>query len=333
MKGAIIMANYNAMTNKELQALCKEKGLSASGSKPILVARLKSAGVTETNVIAEVVESTGKPSEYAINAMRPALIAAHKLSNKKAITEEIAISAGVTKEKLDEWKKLVETLRQTVANCNDLRHKENATIAEIEEAEGKIYPAWRKVAACGASDADSKVFHKKWFIRETDVPSLIGFDEKFYSTEVGTQMGHATPATFRKMVESLIGWRITGNLMLNDKDRDDLLEYEKALKAIKSAEDKLNGYMKGDNHVKGLIEKIADMERQIKTVEDTLRSLGQDDNEIAESSIIAPFKVQLKALKGDKESTEKNKTANEETVRKLADRAKAIYATLAPIEE
>ena len=75
------------------------------------------------------------------------------------------------------------------------------------------------------------------------------------------------------------------------------------------------------------------MENQIKTTEDILRKLGQDDNEIAISEIIIPFRLQLKALKGEKESTEKSKTSNEETVRKLEERAKAIYATLNPIEE
>ena len=327
------MANYQAMTNKELINLCKERGLATSGSKPVLIARLTNGVKTEAEVVAEVKAEENKPSEFAINAMRPALIAAHKLNNKKAISSENATHAGVSDYKFKEWLAKVEALRQAVAECNELRHKHGSTVEQIKEAEGKIYPAWRKVAECGASNADSKVFHKKWFIRETDVPSFIGFDESFYATEMGTQMGHATPTVFRKHVEALIGWRITGNDMLSDNDRDDILEFEKAKKGILSADNKLNGYMNGDEHVKGLIEKIADMENQIKTIEDTLRSLGQSDNEIAESVIVAPFRVQLKALKGEKEQTEKSKVANEETVRKLEKRAEEIYALLKPIEE
>lgn len=328
------MANYEAMTNKQLQELCKEKGLSTSGTKPILIARLKNGAVNETEVIKEVAEEVAseKPSPFAINAMRPALIAAHKLNNRKAITEEIAISAGVTKEKLDEWRTLVEDLRKVVAECNNLRHKEESTSEQITVAKGQIYPKWRKVCKCGESEKD-KSFHSRWFIRPEDVDSLIGFDEKFYATEVGTQMGHATPSMFRKYVESLIGWRITGNNMLTDKDRDDLLEYEKAKKTVKTSEERLDGYMKKDVHIKGLVEKIEDMENQIKLVKDTLRQLGQTEEEIAESPIVASFKTQLKVLKAEKESTDKAKASAEETVRKLKKRAEEIYATLKLIEE
>ena len=326
------MANYQAMTNKELINLCKEKGLATTGNKAILIARLNQGGKSEPEVAEVNVAEENRTSEFAINAMRKALIGAHKINNKKAISSDFAISHGVSMDKFKEWLTYVEDLRQVVAECNDLRHKRNSTVEEISEKEGKIYPAWRKVAACGADGKNVK-FHRKWFIRETDVPSLIGFDESFYATEMGTQMGHATPTAFRKHVESLIGWRITGNDMLSDKDRDDILEYERAKKGILSCDNKLNGYMNNDEHVKGLIEKIADMENQIKTVEEILRGLGQNDNEIAESSIIVPFKVQLKALKGEKESTEKTKVAHEETVRKLEKRAEEIYALLKPIEE
>lgn len=333
-KGAIIMANYQAMTNKQLQALCKEKGLSTSGSKPVLIARLNNLGATATveEVTSEVREATEEISQYAINAMRKALISAHKLNNKKAITEDIAVSSGVSVEKLTEWKEKVESLRQVVMACNDVRHRESSTREQLVLAEGRIYPCWRDVCKCGMSETD-KSFHGRWFIRQSDVASLIGFDEKFYATEVGTQMGHAPSSTFRKYVESLIGWRITGNDMLNDKDRDDLLEYEKAVKTIKTSDDRLNGFMKGDNHIKGLIEKIRDMENQIKSTEDILRSLGQNDNDIAESPIVASFKAQLSAFKKDKETVEKTKTKAEETVRKLKERAEQIYATLHLIEE
>ena len=324
------MANYEAMTNKELQELCKENGLSTSGPKAILIARLKQGKVNEADVIAETAKT--EKSEFAINAMRSALIAAHKLNNRKAITADQATMAGVSDAKYKEWVNMVEELHQKVETYNDLRHTENSTDEQRNLAEGRIYPLWRKCVACGESDEDKK-FHKRWFIRPTDVSSLVGYDEVFYATEMGTQMGHATATVFRKKVETLIGWRITGNMVLNDKDRDDLLEYERAVKAVKVATERLNGYTKGDNHIKGLIEKIADMENQIKTVEDTLRQLGQDDNQIAESPIVVPFKVQLKTLKGEKESTEKNKTTNAEIIRKLEERAKQIYATLNPIDE
>ena len=326
------MANYQAMTNKELINLCKEKGLATTGNKAILIARLNNGAKTEPKVEEEVKTEENKDSEFAINAMRKALIAAHKLNNKKAISLENATHSGVSDYKFREWCEFVEDLRQQVAKYNELRHKSDSTKEQLKLAEGRIYPAWRKVARCGASD-ESKEFHRRWFIREEDVSSFIGFDETFYATEVGTQLGHATPTIFRKQVETLIGWRITGNDMLDDKDRDDLLEFEKAKKAVKSAIDKLNGYTKGEEHVKGLIETISDMENQIKNSEDILRKLGQDDNDIAVSEIVLPFRLQLKALKGEKEQTEKSKVANEETVRKLEERAKAIYATLKPIEE
>ena len=326
------MANYQAMTNKELINLCKEKGLATTGNKAILIARLSQGGKSEEVTTEVKATDENRTSEFAINAMRKALIGAHKINNKKAISSDFAISHGVSSDKFKEWCTYVEDLRQVVAECNNLRHNRKSTVEEINDKRGKVYPAWRKVAACGA-DGTNKVFHKNWFIREADVDSLIGFDESFYATEVGTQMGHATPTVFRKYVEALIGWRITGNDMLSDKDRDDLLEFEKAKKGIISCDNKLNGYMNNDEHVKGLIEKIADMDNQIKTIENTLRSLGQDDNEIAESVIIAPFKVQLKALKSDKESTEKTKVAHEETVRKLEKRAEEIYSILKPIEE
>lgn len=329
------MANYQAMTNKELINLCKERGLSTSGPKAVLIARLSQGVKSEAEVVAEAVKEVAenRTSEYAINAMRPALIAAHKLNNKKAITPEYATMAGVSEDKYKEWLGKVEALRQSVAKFNELRQSQSSKdkTEELEIAKNSVFATWRKCVECGD---DGNKFHKKWFINpEYDIYSLAGYDETKYETKNGAQMGHATPTAFRKMVEFLIGWRITGNLILSDEDRDDLLEYEKAKKGIATCDKKLNGYGEGEKHVKGLIEKIVDLENHIKFGEEMFRSQGQDDNEIAENMFLMPSRVQLKALKSEKESAEKTKAAHEETVRKLEDRANAIYAKLNPPKE
>lgn len=315
--------NKNTKTKQELIDECKERGLSTDGTVAVLLARLKAAGDV-------VIKDETKPSEYAINAMRPALIGAHKLNNKKAITQQDAIMAGVSEGKFREWCTKCEDLRMLVVEYCKLKQIKSVEQEKLDLAKGRIYPTWRDVVSCGAE----KGFHKNWFIRPEDVDSLIGYNETFIATDMGTQFGNNTPMIFRKKVESLIGCRIAANDVMNDKDRDDLMEFYKARSAVSKATDRLHGTTNNNGeHVKGILDKIKDIQAHIATSEEVLRALGQSESEISGSTIIAPFRVQLSALESDKKQTEENLKNNESIVTKLQTRADQIHATLKGIEE
>lgn len=321
------MTKYAEMKKQELVNLCEARGLATDGVVSVLIARLKEADKSgvETDRTA-----TTKPSEFAINAMRPAIIGAHKLNNKKAITQQDAIMAGVSEDKFREWCTKCEELRGYVAEYCKLKQIKSVEQEKLVLAKGRIYPTWRELVACGAEIG----FHKNWFIREEDIESLVGYNETFIATDMGTQFGNNTPTIFRKKVESLIGCRIAANEVMNDKDRDDLMEFYKARTAVAKATDRLNGTTNNDGeHVKGLNDNIADMKAQIKTSEDVLRALGQSEEEISGSPIIAPFRVQLKALETAKKQAEETLKNNEAIVTKLQTRADQIHAAIKRIEE
>lgn len=320
------MKKVEEMTKQELINECKERALATHGTVEVLRARLKDAIINGK----EKVEKPEKPSEFAINAMRPALIGAHKLNNRKAITLDYAIIAGVSESKFREWCTKCEELRGYVAEYCKLKQIKSTPQEKLDLAKGRIYPTWRELVACGAEIN----FHKNWFIRPEDIESLIGYNETFIATDMGTQFGNSTPIIFRKKVESLIGCRIAANEVLNDKDKEDLMEFYKARSAVQKAEDRLNGTTNNDGeHVKGIYDKIKDMEVQIATSENVLKSLGQTEEEISASEIIAPFRVQLKALNKSKEATEESLANNKAIMEKLQTRANQIHATMKLIEE
>ena len=213
------MANYTTMKKEELVNLCKERKLATDGAVPVLIARLKASDENVSENASPVGVTSTKPSEYAINAMRPALIGAHKLNNKKAITQQDAIMAGVSEDKFREWCDKCESCRQLVEEYCKLKQVQSVEQEKLTLAYGRLFPAWRELVACGAE----KDFHKNWFIRKEDVDSLVGYNETFIATDMGTQFGNATPVIFRKKVESLIGCRIAANEVMNNKDRDDPL--------------------------------------------------------------------------------------------------------------
>ena len=272
----------------------------------------------------EVVE-TRKP-EFAINAMRDAIIDAHNYPkcNKHAITEKEALENGATSERFNQWVHWVENLREVIVEYCEVKQSKSATTEELAVAKGRIYPAWRTILKVGEED----VFHKNMFVRPEDVDSLVGYCETFMATVKGTQFANTTKVVFRKYVESLLGCRIAGNAVLKDADRDTLAEFYAAERTIDKATKALNGTEKTSKgtttHVKGIIENIADLTTRISDGEKMLKGFGLSEEEIAQNSLLGTLRASLRTLEEEKKSAEKSKADAEETKENLTERVEQI---------
>lgn len=289
---------------------------------------------TEEVVVAEVGTTTesdkevvAPKSEFAINAMRDAIIDAHNYPkcNKKAITESDAIENGATSERFNQWVYWVESLRETVVTYCELKQIKGTDPKELASAKGRIFAAWRTILKVG----EENVFHKNMFVIPEDIESLVGYNETFMATYKGTQFANTTKITFRKYVESLLGCRIAGNAVLKDADRDVLAAYYGAERTIEKANKALNGSDKTSKdgvttHTKGIIENIADLTVRIDDGVKMLKGFGMEDDAIAENPLIATLRASLRELEAEKVSAEKSrkdaedvKSANETRVTEI----------------
>ena len=289
------------------------------------VAEVGTTSESDKEVVAE------PKSEYAINAMRDAIIFAHNYPqcNKKAITEAMALENGATTERFNQWVYWVENLRETVVAYCELKQVKGADPKELAAARGRIFAAWRTILKVG----EENVFHPNMFLIPEDIESLVGYNETFMATYKGTQFANTSKVIFRKYVESLLGCRIAGNAVLKDADRDTLAEYYGAERAIDKANKALNGTDKNTKdgvvtHVKGIIENIADLTTRISDGEAMLKGFGVSDEDIAQNSMLGALRANLRELEASKVSAEKSRKEAEETKAKHAERVTEIESML-----
>jgi len=311
---------YNNMKKAELVNLCKERNLPSNGKVATLIERLETADRKAAEAAnAGIGVGANSKKSYAVNAMRPAIVAANEANNRRAITKDDAAEAGVDEERWQEWKKWCADLHEIVSTYVEAKRSRSASSASTEMRQTyrqKIYPAWRTMLKVG----EENIFSPKMYLREDDVESLIGFCEDFVGTAMGTEQANATEGKFRKLVETLIGCRIKGCETLPAKDRDLIILYESALRSKEKAEKALNG--DGKNIV-GIIRELQAAEVQTEKFVTSLRELGLTEERIAE--VTAPFYVKVKDLKEAKKRSEKALKKAEETIAAKKNAAQEIY--------
>lgn len=316
--------NYAEMELKELVNLAKEAGIKGTSkmNKAVLIAALNNAD--------KATEERSKKPAYPVNAMRTAIISAHKLNNKSAISKDDAIKGGTTEERFEQWVQWVADLREIASAYVVLKHSRLATKKEKDTARGKIFPAWRSILAVGEED----VFHKNMFVTEHDVDSIVGYAETFVATSKGTAHSVQSPILFRKKIETLLGCRIAGNAILDDDQRDTLAEFYGAQKTLKNAENRLNGTEdKNGKHIPGVLDIIDTLGKEIKNMKALLTGLGVSEDDISKNATIMGMEERLEELKKEQKTLETSKKNATDTITKLEPKAKAIEDTLNPIEE
>lgn len=181
-------------------------------------------------------------SEYAINAMRGAIIAQSINGTNRAITKDDASKAGVSEERWNQWCLWVDDLREVAYHYAELQADREMpqTCNLIRSAEGKVWAQWRSILKVG----EENLFHKNMFVRRSDVEKITTFAGNI--TYVFVPGKGKVPAVtgknnFRKFVETFLACRIAGNAMLSDAQRDIIKGYTGAQNTEKKYTDLLNG--------------------------------------------------------------------------------------------
>lgn len=200
----------------------------------------------------------------AVMPMRKAISYAHKLGNAHAIKLEEATYADVPSDDFHRWTYWVGELRTAAIEYGKLVEDKDADQKDLELAKTRLFVKWRSILKVG----EENLFHKNLFIREQDAETI-----RVYATGVkwlaidgiGSVMAQTGRDDFRRLVELLLGCRMAANKLLNDADRDMIIQYQSHQKAAQTAHDRLHGYSRGNTEVVGLYS-------QLKTAEDKLAS-------------------------------------------------------------
>lgn len=234
-------------------------------------------------------------SLYAINAMRPAILARAIEGGKRAIRKGDAEESGVRPEEFEEWLNTVNNLYE--ASCD---FYEALGTEEEAQAEAEVALRWKLCVQCGEADA----LTPKMYIRPTDVHNCrvwaCEIDTKTVRN-VGVVPVYTGKDKFRGIIETRIALRIAGNAALKDEDRATLETYEKACKAVDSANKLINGYTEGKTIVSSIDAQIQDAQNVLDQVTEALKSAGVENVE----ELTGRQKAAVKNLKDEKEKAEK----------------------------
>ena len=225
------------------------------------------------------------------NAMRPAIITAHNEGNRKAISKDMVLGAGIDNEFFVLWQSDVEKLRETVWDYvqkkKNGRFDSKITDADIYAARERIYPKWKDILSVGEAGVDTKELH----VQESDVEDLIGFAWDFMATTKGTVETRTTSQIFRKKVESLLGCAIARNTILDDGERDTLQKFYSA-----------------QNRIQNCLDTKAELTSSLKNYEEMKANLPETEKAFIAyiDKMILEVKEQIKAVDESKANAEKD---------------------------
>lgn len=272
-----------------------------------------------------------KNNEYAINAMRTAIINQSLNGANRAITKDDAEKSGATEERWTQWKLWVADLRLAACEYGDLQADRNYAdgCAALKMAENAVWKRWRSILKVG----EENLFHPNMFIRRTDVEKITTFASNVcyvYVPGKGKVSARTGENAFRKYVEQFLATRIAGNEILSDADRDVIKGYNSAVSAEKKWNDVLSGYTAGDKMIMGLYEQKEAAEKKVAEISAALESAGVGADVI--KNVTAPQTEAMKKIVDDIKTAEKNKATAEKTQAELKEKYDAISALLNKIE-
>lgn len=200
-----------------------------------------------------------------MSGMKELIVKAHNDCNKGAINKAMCKDLGVAEQVLEQWISYVDRLHGATKEFLEMSHDPNATDRQLTAAEGKVFAAWKDVLKNGTADE----FQRGFFIRKKDVVHIAGLcGEKFISTAIGTRLANHTSTDFRRNIERLVGVRMVVGGYLKDDDATLILDYEGALKTIKSCTAQIEGEKRGKVEVEGLNATIAKLEAKLQSMID-----------------------------------------------------------------
>lgn len=270
-------------------------------------------------------------NEYAINAMRTAIINQSLNGANRAITKDDAEKSGTTEERWTQWKLWVADLRLAACEYGDLQADRNYSdgCAALRMAENAVWKRWRSILKVG----EENLFHPNMFIRRTDVEKITTFASNVcyvYVPGKGKVAARTGENNFRKLVEQFLAVRIAGNSILSDADRDVIKGYNSAVAAEKKFSDILNGYAEGDKMIMGLYEMRDAAQHKLADITAALENAGVAEEVI--KNVTAPQTDAVNKALADIKAAEKSKAAAEKTQGELKEKYDAISALLNKIE-
>lgn len=242
---------------------------------------------------------------YNINAMRPALVAAHNDNNRKAIDRQRVADTGVSLDYFNAYLKDVKSLQNACVDyvrlVKEQRTNDKITDKQIKAKRDRIFPLWKTLLECGEKDK----LHKELHITEFDVDSLSTFSYQFVQSSKGTVEAETSEKLFRKNVEALLGCIIAKNTMLNDKERETLDSYYKAVRKIEQYNnrlDEIKGEIESFNKMKSLAEQKNE-QNFVTFLQTQINNATDERAKIKES--ITDTKQKLAKVEGDAKSIER----------------------------
>lgn len=275
----------------------------------------------------ENIQAQAQTTEYAINAMRGAIIAQSLSGANRAISKDDAIKAGASEERWNQWCIWVDDLREVAYHYAELQMDRNTpeTGKLMKSAEGKVWQQWRSILKVG----EENLFHKNMFIRRSDVEKITAFAGNITYVFVpgkGKVPAVTGKTNFRKFVETFLACRIAGNAMLSDAQRDVIKGYTGACTSEKKYTELLNGTAEETGLRDILTAKENALNEVIKALE--LAKVKED----LVDQIVAPAKLARDTAKKDVDDAEKNLKSAQDKQAELKAQYDEIVALLDAIE-
>lgn len=265
--------------------------------------------------------------EYAVNAMRNAIIAQSLNGVNHAITKDEAVKSGTTEERWNQWVMWVSDLRDACQHYAELQADRNTPEGGklMKAAEGKVWAQWRSILKVGEED----LFHKNMFVRRSDAEKLTAFAGNItyvYVPGKGKVPAVTGKNNFRKMVETFLAARISGNAMLSDAQRDVITRFQAAVNNEKRNIELLDG--KGEEI--GLRKTLTIKEETYNATVEALKAAKLSEEQI--TAIAAPAKAAYDAVKKEVETAEKSVKNAQDTQKELKEQYEEITGLLDALE-
>ena len=265
--------------------------------------------------------------EFAVNAMRAAIIAQSLNGVNHAITKDEAVKSGTTEERWNQWVVWVSDLRDACQHYAELQADRNTPEGGklMKAAEGKVWAQWRSILKVG----EENLFHKNMFVRRSDAEKLTAFAGNItyvYVPGKGKVPAVTGKNNFRKMVETFLAARISGNAMLSDAQRDVIKGYTSAV----NTEKKMTALLDGEGEEVGLRKTLAVKEEAYNSVVEALKTAGLPAEQI--EVISSASKAAYEAVKKEVETAEKAVKNAQDTQKELKEQYEEITGLLDALE-
>lgn len=316
------MADLNTFkTQKDLQAYADSLGLGNIFDKKDGLKEMRTKLYNKLHEGDQDGDSTKRAEQ---SRMATPMAGAHRTGNQEPITADTCLTCGVGSEVFTKYEVKREALDAAVytyykeTTTGDVAHmtddEKNEREATIKVALENVWLAWKNYL--GYNEIVAPYGENMW-VEKRDIEKLYGYMAEFgHVKKVGTQYTRASKGDFARRVEALVGMRMAIGTVLTLDERSVMDKFEKAQQSIVTCTNKLTGYTKNKEYVPSLEEQIKQVEKAIDGITEILRKAGVTDENVIETAV-KDKRTQIKNLRSEIESAEKQKARAEQTVFEL----------------